>query len=937
MMSERMADGFNVIKTHIRTNFVTKELNYNELAAYEKISGEGAILSSPKWEQDKYAGMFVNGDFDYERLGDYLVENKASEEVEFAILDMFLHMQNLAGEMTNALNATSHDTFGASKTRLDTAAYVETARDTVNTSFITGLVEIQNRTMIKPFYDVVNASATLYNDLFAINSSKDPDLFRDMMSFSEDLAEANGKPVGEMAQRVSRDFMTFLLHSDLGKGKYIDTRSAYSEYVLGQGSSYKDETGESISLIEYLHKIKSGAIKGAKAKRLRNNSLIKELTPYISTDYIDVNNVVSPDAYSSEQRFSNISMFNRLSTTQVQNDLFKSALEIRDVHPVLYEDLIRMGVAQHGINRTTGSYMEYIPFFEISDVAQEQLKQFNALAPNFRRHIFDRFLNQFSRRNSQFMTRFKGSYDARGEFRMTRSKDSAAAKTPYALRYYMRNGQMTRELFQRIDSNVHSPVGFVTFAPTGVRFVGRQGWVGYDYSISNDNNLPQDDPVIDNTSTDLMAPTSVINETGSADPANFTNFSGGAEGADSAFYGIGVQFGVTKQKHFYHGKKSPTGNTEITQKQFEEGKQKVKEANDFLERNPTRYMSLLSRNWQQVKNADTVFAVSEFVDAENSREVKGGTGWAVEMAYQNNVPVFVFDQVDGKTYTLDRNISTKPIEVSGFDLTLTENFAGIGSRQLNDQGIEWIKRLHENTFGQPDYISENNEVLNFTQGIVSDMFRSEDENPTKTVLERFNKSIVLYHNAKHNVRSKWQKKPGRMLPNLVKDGIITTKQAVMTGDRWMTSRSKADIDKLKVGDIVSLGDSSNTKVRITGISKYTVGEMLKKWPNYARFWSKAQSWTQAYLYDNFDVQQKYDVTFQVVTDADLGIDLNQQLRDRGFDSYVTDEGQIMMSSDDLQKFNDQFGKFIGPDQLMQERNDKLKKAEDDSKDCNPTA
>src|SRR3972149_480807 len=61
--------------------------------------------------------------------------------------------------------------------------------------------------------------------------------------------------------------------------------------------------------------------------------------------------------------------------------------------------------------------------------------------------------------------------------------------------------------------------------------------------------------------------------------------------------------------------------------------------------------NLLRRNWYQVKNADTVYAVGKILPNKN---VDGGTGWAIALTvYKNSVgidnktKIFVYDQIQG--------------------------------------------------------------------------------------------------------------------------------------------------------------------------------------------------------------------------------------------------------------------------------------------------
>lgn len=171
---------------------------------------------------------------------------------------------------------------------------------------------------------------------------------------------------------------------------------------------------------------------------------------------------------------------------------------------------------------------------------------------------------------------------------------------------------------------------------------------------------------------------------------SYTNHSGGAVGSDSYWGSIGEKYGV-KSNHYYHGAKTPAGNVAITEEQFNEGKQKVLQANRTLNRRPDRYMDLLARNWMQVKNSDSIFAIGHLKNGI----VDGGTGWAVQMAIDAGKPVYVFDQERGEWF---KNIGG---QWSRSDVpTLTPNFAGIGTRQLNDAGKRAIEAVYEKTFSQ---------------------------------------------------------------------------------------------------------------------------------------------------------------------------------------------------------------------------------------------
>lgn len=187
-------------------------------------------------------------------------------------------------------------------------------------------------------------------------------------------------------------------------------------------------------------------------------------------------------------------------------------------------------------------------------------------------------------------------------------------------------------------------------------------------------------------------------ETESPNQDKYVNHSGGAVGSDSYWGAIGEKYGVVSE-HYYYGNKTPNGNHQITQEQFEEGKEHVLKANETLHRRPDAYMNLLSRNYAQVKNADAIFAVGHLKNGI----VDGGTGWAVQMAIDDNKPVYVYDQIRKQWFS---NINGQWQVFSGIP-KLTKNFAGIGTRELNQDGKDAIKQVYENTFNDEQMFDDS--------------------------------------------------------------------------------------------------------------------------------------------------------------------------------------------------------------------------------------
>ena len=178
---------------------------------------------------------------------------------------------------------------------------------------------------------------------------------------------------------------------------------------------------------------------------------------------------------------------------------------------------------------------------------------------------------------------------------------------------------------------------------------------------------------------------------------SYTCHSGGCPGSDMTWENEGNKYGVKTIAYSFGGHKQEGKNRVILAiEQLNEGFENVLIANKAVKRYPqgqARYIqNLLARNWFQVKNADAVFAIGKFID---SHRVAGGTGWAVQMAVDCDKPVYVFsqDSIGGAWF--------RYMPVVGFEClwgeipTLTKNFAGVGTREINEHGTVAIEKILE--------------------------------------------------------------------------------------------------------------------------------------------------------------------------------------------------------------------------------------------------
>ena len=192
---------------------------------------------------------------------------------------------------------------------------------------------------------------------------------------------------------------------------------------------------------------------------------------------------------------------------------------------------------------------------------------------------------------------------------------------------------------------------------------------------------------------------------------NVTCHSGGADGSDTFWETLGAELGVKTKAYSYKtkGHKSPN-KVEISEEDYIEGIEQVKNANKLLCRfGIEKYMNLLARNWAQVKYSTQVFAIGTIIKPgdKNSKGyynkgkydvVDGGTGYAVMMGINHNREVFVFDQVRDKWFRWSYSIQS--FVENQIPKITSQNFAGIGTREINQNGIDAIKSVYKLTFNR---------------------------------------------------------------------------------------------------------------------------------------------------------------------------------------------------------------------------------------------
>jgi len=194
------------------------------------------------------------------------------------------------------------------------------------------------------------------------------------------------------------------------------------------------------------------------------------------------------------------------------------------------------------------------------------------------------------------------------------------------------------------------------------------------------------------------------------DLTNITCHSGGAQGSDTYWENIGETFGVKTNAYSYKTSYHVSKNKiEISDEDFQEGVDQINKANKILARfGIQKYMNLLARNWAQVKYSHQIFAIGYIVDPGKKspkgyyskskiQTVDGGTGYAIMCAINNLKEVYVFDQIKLNWYRWSYSTMSF-IELKEIPRIRTQNFAGIGTREITSDGIEAINDVYKKTF-----------------------------------------------------------------------------------------------------------------------------------------------------------------------------------------------------------------------------------------------
>jgi len=177
---------------------------------------------------------------------------------------------------------------------------------------------------------------------------------------------------------------------------------------------------------------------------------------------------------------------------------------------------------------------------------------------------------------------------------------------------------------------------------------------------------------------------------------NCTLYSGGLKGAETAFGEAAQKWSVKEVNFCYSGQKTKREKNLVvlSDKELKRGDISMELVSKMMGRSyyeTEKIRKVLQTIFHMVNKGHQVFVIGTILE---DNTVKGGTGWAVELAKLFNRPLSVYDQEKGKWYSWKQGVwvqENPKIE--------HESFVGSGTRNLSENGKKAIDSLFEQAFG----------------------------------------------------------------------------------------------------------------------------------------------------------------------------------------------------------------------------------------------
>ena len=180
-------------------------------------------------------------------------------------------------------------------------------------------------------------------------------------------------------------------------------------------------------------------------------------------------------------------------------------------------------------------------------------------------------------------------------------------------------------------------------------------------------------------------------------PNAYTLLSGAAPGSESAFGACAERYGVAEVNFSFSGRsvERSRGLVLLADTELQEGAVSNRYVTRTLNRtfpDTPHFRRVLRSIWHQVNTSGEVFFVGRVQD---DGTVRGGTGWAAELAKLQKTPLHVYDQESCSWMRWDDGAWT----IESCPRISARRFTGTGTKHLTDEGRRAIEELFARSFG----------------------------------------------------------------------------------------------------------------------------------------------------------------------------------------------------------------------------------------------
>jgi hypothetical protein len=183
------------------------------------------------------------------------------------------------------------------------------------------------------------------------------------------------------------------------------------------------------------------------------------------------------------------------------------------------------------------------------------------------------------------------------------------------------------------------------------------------------------------------------------DRSQITLYSGGHRGAESEFGRLAEKWEIAEVNFSFEGHsiERNRGVRILNPEELDKGNVSMEIVSTRMNRNFSKVdkiRKVIQSIFHMVNHGYYVIAIG-WIQPDNT--VKGGTGWAVELAKIFNRPISVYDQNQKQWFRWHDNKWTQE-----FPVIKGKTFAGTGTRNLTEDGRLAIVDLYERSFGPAD-------------------------------------------------------------------------------------------------------------------------------------------------------------------------------------------------------------------------------------------